>query len=79
MEDFKMETYDFQYQLKHVEDDKRAFISGVCLMLGIVMTIAVALRLCCRAMMKLTLGADDYATLIGMVGYHYLGEALVVG
>ncbi len=67
MDNIRISAEDFQYQLEHIHEDKRAAIHGVDLALAIVTTIAVALRLCSRRMMKASLGVDDYATIISMV------------
>ncbi len=67
MDSIRISAEDFQYQLEHIHQDKRAVVHGVDLALAIVTTIAVALRLCSRRMMKASLGIDDYATIISLV------------
>lgn len=56
-----------QYQLDHIQDDRRAETVVSVTIVAVLAVLAVALRLVCRRQMKVSMSYDDYSIIAGLV------------
>lgn len=67
MDKIDITVEDIRYQISNLHEDQRPLMNAVNIMLAVMSTVAVALRVSSRRLMKARLMADDYAIIMGLV------------